>query len=187
MNLKIETFLEGDAERIRTVLLALETQPLVWGSCIEVLKRLQKAAALMGAPKPLPIHEFPRDILAQVEALCKSIEGQNREDGNEITHAFYEASWDLLPALAAEIIQLRRWLAEKDIAIQDCATGLVARRELLDEQETQLAANETEIKKLREMISESETNYKFYDKIIGEQEEELSAKDEYINWLEEDP
>jgi hypothetical protein len=34
----------GDSERIRTVLLALESEPLVWGSCIQVLQRYQKLA-----------------------------------------------------------------------------------------------------------------------------------------------
>lgn len=40
---------EGDTERIHTVLLALETQPDLWGSCIEVLHRYQVMAKAMEA------------------------------------------------------------------------------------------------------------------------------------------
>lgn len=39
-------FQPGDAERIRTVLLALNDP--IWASCVEVLTRHQKAAAIMG-------------------------------------------------------------------------------------------------------------------------------------------
>lgn len=115
--------------------------------------------------RPRPTPDFPSDLLAHADALCKSIVGQNREDGNEITHAFYEASWDLVPALVAEIKRLQADLDCRDERY--CSIWEKAKEDL--------AINDVEIKKLREMISESETNYKFYDKIIGEQESELSG------------
>lgn len=60
--------------------------------------------------------------LEKARQICDSVRGQNREDGNRITHAFYDAAWDLLPATLEHIdSQARQIAALKDDLLTDRA------------------------------------------------------------------